>query len=36
VPLILLLAAGLAVVNLLLLAVGTRLFERESILTRWN
>lgn len=30
------LAAGLAVVDVLLLVVGVRLFERETILTRWE
>jgi len=35
-PLILLIAAGLAVLNLVLLRVAVALFDRESILTRWK
>ncbi len=36
VPLILLISAVLAAINVLLMLIGIRLFERESILTRWN
>jgi ABC-2 type transport system permease protein len=35
-PLILLIAAGLALLNLVLLRVAVALFDRESILTRWK
>ena len=34
--LILLISSGLAAVNVVLMAVGIRLFDRESILTRWK
>lgn len=33
---ILLISAGLAALNLMLMAIGIRLFDRESILTRWK
>jgi len=36
VPLILAISGGLVALNLLLMVIGVRLFERESILTRWN
>jgi len=36
VPLILLIAGALVSLNLLLVAIGITLFDRESILTRWN
>ena len=36
VPRILLIAAGLVVVNIGLMRIGVRLFDRESILTRWK
>jgi hypothetical protein len=33
---LLLIAAGLAIVNLVLLWVGVRVFQRETILMRWK
>jgi len=34
--LILVISAGLAALNAMLMAIGIRLFDRESILTRWK
>jgi ABC-2 type transport system permease protein len=34
--LILLISSGLAAVNIVLMTIGIRLFDRESILTRWK